>query len=194
MPVLVSLIYCILSALIYQFYWWCWHRRLFGSFILLIYFWFTGLWWYIVITNIKGYIFLLIMGWYDGQCWQSPSRGSSESVASFCTLEFSADISMPLCFFVLTFFFLANKGSHAKGLFLFFLSFFLTNSHFNNYTLGAEVSFACKSLHTRSDFWFVISIPWSFKKFNCPCFGHGQLPRNCPWRLKISLLNQNFQK
>ena len=72
------------------------------------------------------------MGWYGRQCWQSPTRGTSKSVASFCTVEFRGDISISLCFFVLTFFFLANKGSHSKGLSLFFLSFFLTNSHSNN--------------------------------------------------------------
>ena len=75
------------------------------------------------------------LGWYGGQWWQSPTRGSSKSVASFCTVEFSGDISISLCFFVLTFFFLAKKGSHSKGLFLFFLCFFLTNSHSNNKAL-----------------------------------------------------------
>ena len=61
-------------------------------------------------------------------------------------------------------------------------------------TLGAGVSFVCKSLRTRSDFWFIIGIPWSFKRFYCPCFGRGQSPRNRSWGQKISLLNQNFQK
>ena len=88
--------------------------------------------------------FLFVMGWDGRQCWQPPTKGSSKSVASFCRVEFSGYISISLSFFVLTFFFLANKGSHSKGIFLFFLSFFLTNSHSNNEALIGSGSSSVK--------------------------------------------------
>ena len=43
----------------------------------------------------------------------------------------------------------------------------------NMSTLGVEMSFVCKSFRTRSDFWFIIIIPWGFKKCYCPCFVRG---------------------
>ena len=65
----------------------------------------------------------------------------TKSVASFCTVEFNEDVSISLRFFVLTLFFLANKGSLFKVAFLFFLSFILTNSHsYNEALIGSGSS------------------------------------------------------
>ena len=83
----------------------------------------------------------------------SHTRGSSKSVASFSTVEFRGDISLSLLFFVvfaLTFFFLANKGSLSKDLFLLFFSFFLPNLHSNNEALIASGSSPVGPFHQQN--------------------------------------------
>ena len=136
---LLSYLFCgdfVSPGLSYQLYWWCWNRWLIWSFILLIYCWFIGIWWYIVIT--KKFLAHEVVWWTLLVDILSPTRASSKSVSSYCTVEFNGDISLWLCFFVLfaPIFFLANQAFLSKkGLLLFFLSFLLTNSHSNNEAL-----------------------------------------------------------
>lgn len=127
----LSYLFCgdfVSPGLSYQLYWWCWNRWLIWSFILLIYCWFIGIWWYIVIT--KKFLAHEVVWWTLLVDILSPTRASSKSVSSYCTVELNGDISLWLCFFVHfgPIFFLANQAFlFKKGLLLFFLSFLLTN-------------------------------------------------------------------
>ena len=83
----LSYLFCgdfVSPGLSYQLYWWCWNRWLIWSFILLIYCWFIGIWWYIVIT--KKFLAHEVVWWTLLVDILSPTRASSKSVSSYCTV------------------------------------------------------------------------------------------------------------